>query len=177
MRASCSLLLLTLSGCFKAGEVVIVDRATVLEQEAAGSYPELEHALSRAEVAPRPVPLTPAQLEALGIEPPALVDHTNLTDADAADALLVEHCIGEGKDGLLAEALQSCRQEGDRDETDRLIERINRARRQLWRWMQSERPDVPLPDIQRAWQKIHAEGVVCGGWRQRADGGWEAKQC
>ncbi|HUB07626.1 MAG TPA: DUF1318 domain-containing protein [Myxococcales bacterium] len=177
MRAPCWLLLVPLAGCFKAGEVVIVDRATVLEQEAAGSYPELEHALARAEVAPRPVPLTPAQLEALGIEAPALVDHTNLTDADAADALLVERCIGEGNDGLLADTLPACRKPVDRDETDRLIERINRARRQLWRWMRSQRPGASLPDIRRAWQAIHAGGVVCGGWRQKADGSWEPKPC
>ncbi len=52
----------------------MVDRATALEQQAAGSFDELEQQLARAAIAPRPVPLTPEQLEALGIAPPPLVD-------------------------------------------------------------------------------------------------------
>ncbi len=177
MRAPAWLLPFLLAGCFKAEAGSYVDRATVLEEEAAGSYGELEHQLSRAAVAPRPVPLTSAQLEALGIAPPALVDHTNLTDADAADALLVRHCIGEGRDGLLADTRASCRHPGDRDETDRLIDRINRARRQLWQWMAEQRPGGSPDAARRAWQGVHAEGVACGGWRQKDDGSWEAKSC
>ncbi len=177
MRAPLWLLLVPLAGCFKAEAGIYVDRATVLEEEAAGSYGDLEHQLSRAAVSPRPVPLTPQQLESLGIAPPALVDHTNLTDADAADALLVRHCIGEGQAGLLEDTRASCRHPADRDEMAALIDRINRARRQLWTWMQQQRPGSSLEAIRRAWQKIHDEGIVCGGWRQKDDGSWEAKSC
>ncbi|MHB8417030.1 MAG: DUF1318 domain-containing protein [Myxococcales bacterium] len=177
MRRFPLLLLMPLAGCFKAPEIVVVDRSTVLEEEAAGSYADLERELARAGVAPRPVPLTPAQLEALGIAPPPLVDHTNLTDADAADALLVQRCIGEGSDGLLADTHQSCRRPTDREAADRLIERINRARRQLWQWMQEQKPTASLAQIRRAWRELHAEGMVCGGWRQKSDGSWEPKPC
>lgn len=171
------LVLSSLAGCVKAAAGVYVDRATVLEEEAAGSYGDLEHQLSRAAVAPRPVPLTPQQLDALGIAPPALVDHVNLTDADAADALLVRHCIGENREGLLEDTRESCRHPGDREVTARLIDRINRARRQLWSWMQEQRPAASLEAIRRAWQRIHDEGIVCGGWRQKEDGVWEPKSC
>jgi len=54
---------------------------------------------------------------------------------------------------------------------------VNRARVQLWRWMKAERKGVSASDLQRTWRRTHARGVVCGGWMQRDDGGWEAKKC
>jgi hypothetical protein len=89
-----------LAGCFTPPEIVMVDRATALEQQAAGSFDDLEQRLDRAGIEPRPVPLTPGQLEALGIRPAPLVDESDLTDADRLDGLLAQHCIGEGRDGL-----------------------------------------------------------------------------
>ena len=35
-------------GCIRAPEIVLVDRATALEEQAAGSYSELERKLARA---------------------------------------------------------------------------------------------------------------------------------
>lgn len=58
-----------------------------------------------------------------------------------------------------------------------IVDRVNRARVQLWRWMKTERKGVPASELQRTWRLTHARGVVCGGWMQRDDGGWEVKKC
>jgi hypothetical protein len=168
---------LTLAACFKPPEIVMVDRATALEQQAAGSFDELELKLDRAGIEPRPVPLTPEQLEALGIHPAPLVDGTNLTDADRLDELLAQHCVGEGKDGLLVATHDACKGAADPDLITALVERINRARRQLWVWMHEQRPGTSVAELQRAWREAHARGVVCGGWVEGGDGKWQAKSC
>jgi Protein of unknown function (DUF1318) len=169
---------IALSGCIKAPEIVLVDRATALEQQAAGSFTELETKLARSAMAPKPAPLTPEQLEALGIPPPAIVDDTERTDADRLDALLQQHCVGEGKDGALVETHDACKGAADRAQLSTLVERANNARQQLWRWMRERATPKPaLDDVRRAWTKTHARGVVCGGWLQRDDGGWEEKKC
>jgi hypothetical protein len=164
-------------GCIRAPEIVLVDRATALEQQAGGSFGDLEKKLARSAIAPRPVPLTPEQLEALGIPPPTMVDETDRTDADRVDGLLVQHCVGESKDGTLVETNDACKGATDRAQAMALLERANAARQQLWRWMRERKPEVKLDDVRRAWQKSHAKGVVCGGWLQKDDGGWEEKKC
>ncbi|HEX9105099.1 MAG TPA: DUF1318 domain-containing protein [Polyangia bacterium] len=166
-------------GCIRAPEIVLVDRATALEQQAAGSYAELERKLARATMAPRPAPLTPEQLETLGIAPPSLVDDTERTDADRVDALLAQHCIGEAKDGTLADTHEACKGAADRAQALALVERTNSARQQLWRWMKERAGDKKrsLDEVRRAWHGEHARGVSCGGWLQRDDGGWEEKKC
>jgi hypothetical protein len=164
-------------GCIRAPEIVLVDRATALEQQAAGSFAELEKKMARALIAPRPVPLTPEQLEALGIPPPSLVDRTERTDADRVDDLLKQHCIGEGRDGMLVDTHESCRGAADRGQAITLVERTNAARLQLWRWMKERRPEVPADVLRRVWRQTHIRGMVCGGWFQRDDGTWEAKKC
>ena len=65
-RLCACLALVSVAGCIKAPEIVLVDRATALEQQAAGSFKELEERLVRTAIAARPVPLTPAELHALG---------------------------------------------------------------------------------------------------------------
>ena len=167
-------------GCIKAPEIVLVDRATALEQQAAGSYQDLERKLARAAMAPRPAPLTPEQLETLGIAPPSLVDDTERTDADRVDALLSQHCIGESKEALLVETHDACKGAADRAQALALVERTNNARQQLWRWMKERGPNPKartLDDVRRAWHHEHARGVVCGGWIQKDDGSWEEKKC
>src|SRR5580704_6702921 len=116
-----------LSGCFKPPEIVMVDRATALEQQAAGSFDDLERKLDRAGIEPRPVPLTPEQLETLGIRPRSLVDESELTDADRLDGLLAQHCVGEGKDGLIVDTRDACRGAADAEQVQTLAERANRA--------------------------------------------------
>ena len=167
-------------GCIRAPEIVLVDRATALEQQAAGSYADIERKLARAAMAPRPAPLTPEQLETLGIAPPSLVDDTERSDADRLDALIAQHCVGESKDGTLVDTHDACKGAADRAQAIALVERTNAARQQLWRWMKERAPELkgrPLDEVRRAWQKTHARGVVCGGWIQRDDGGWQEKTC
>jgi hypothetical protein len=170
-------LIVAAAGCIKAPEIVLVDRATALEQQAAGSWRELEEKLARAGASPRPVPLTPAQLQALGIKSASLVDDTELTDADRVDQLLKQRCVGEAREGTLTETKETCRGASDSQTALALIERVNEARQQLWRWMRERRPQASLDDLRREWRALHLKGVVCGGWIQRDDGGWEAKKC
>jgi len=168
---------LAVLGCVKAPEIVVVDRATALEQQAAGSFDTLERDLAGRAIAPEPVPLTPDQLEALGIKPTPIVDDTHDTEADHVDGLLQQHCIGEGNDGFLADTHDDCKGAADQAEAVKHINRTNRARVQLWRWMQAQRPDLTMDVVRQAWRESHVRGVVCDGWMQRADGQWEAKKC
>jgi hypothetical protein len=169
--------LLGAAGCFKPPEIVMVDRATALEQQAAGSFDDLERTLDRAAIEPHPVPLTPEELEALGIRPAPLVDESDLTDADRLDGLLAQHCLGEGKDGLIVDTRDACKGAVDAAEVQTLLERANHARRQLWRWMRERRTDVPEGQLQHAWRENHVRNVVCGGWIEGSDGTWQAKSC
>lgn len=164
-------------GCIKAPEIVMVDRATALEQQAGGSFPEIEKKLARASISPRPVPLTPAQLDSLGMTPSALSDEHETTDADRVDDLLERHCIGESKEALLEETHDACHGAVDADEVVKLVDRVNRARAQLWRWMHEQKPDVAVEELQKRWRATHAAGVTCGAWVQADDGKWAAKTC
>jgi hypothetical protein len=172
-----SLLALVPLACVKPPDVVLVDRATALEQQAGGSFEDVEQGLVQRAVSPSPTPLTPDQLEVLGIKPAPLVDHTDQTDADRLDALLRQRCVGEGKDGLLVDTHDDCIGASDRLIVIALVDRSNRARLQLWRWMHSEQPDTPLAALRAAWHTEHAQGVVCRGWVQRDDAKWETKKC
>ncbi|HEX8789400.1 MAG TPA: DUF1318 domain-containing protein [Polyangiaceae bacterium] len=163
--------------CIKPPDIVMVDRGTALEQQASGSFDEVERRLERAAVEPKPVPMTPEQLEALGIRPVASADAGQLTEADRVDALLVQHCIGEAMDGLLVPTPDACRGAANADETARAVERVNLARHQLWLWMHAQRTDVPTNDLRRAWRTLHVDGAACGSWIQGDDGQWRAKGC
>jgi hypothetical protein len=163
--------------CIKAPAIVMVDRATALEQQASGSYADLEKKLVRAGLQPRPVQLTPEQLETLGIRPPSLTDQSEQTEADRVDMLLKQHCLGEAKDGTLADTHESCKGAFDREGALALVERVNGARLSLWRWIRARRPEATPEEVRNMWQKTHARGVPCGGWVQRDDGSWEAKKC
>ncbi|TSC23560.1 DUF1318 domain-containing protein [Corallococcus sp. Z5C101001] len=164
-------------GCIRAPEIVMVDRATALEEQAAGSFKDGDQRLARAGMNPTPVPLTPNQLEDLGIQPTPLVENISKTPADRVDDLLRRHCVGEGRDGLLVDTRRQC-QAGRLSADDvALVDRVNRARRQLWSWMGTVRPGVPEASLRRNWQQVHAEGVVCGGWVEAADGTWGEKKC
>jgi len=164
-------------GCIGAPEIVMVDRATALEQQASGSFNDLERKLNRVSIAPRPVPLTPKQFEALGIKPMRLVDATELTDADLVDGLLIQHCIGEGRNGLLVDTHSACVGAANHDDALELLERVNNARLQLWRWMHEQRPAASVDDLRRTWREVHARGVVCGGWLEGEADKWGAKPC
>jgi hypothetical protein len=147
-------------GCVKAPDIVVVDRATALEQQAAG-----------------PEALTPDELEALGIKPEPIVDHTEQTEADRVDALLRQHCIGEGNGGLLVDTHDDCIGATDRATAITLVDRTNRARLQLWHWLAAEQPDRDAGSVRTQWRAAHSSGVVCRGWVQADDGTWAAKKC
>jgi hypothetical protein len=168
---------LAASGCIRAPEIVMVDRATALEEQAAGSFKDVEQRLARAGMSPTPVPLTPNQLEDLGMQPPPLVENLGRTQADRVDELLRRHCVGEGKDGLLVDTRRQCQSGRLSSDDAALMERVNQARQQLWRWMRTVRPGVPEDSLRQSWQRVHAEGVVCGGWVQAGDGTWGEKKC
>ncbi len=163
--------------CIKAPEIVTVDRATALEQQAGASFPEVEKKLAREAVTPRPVPLTPNQLESIGVSESAVVDEHEVTEAERVDDLLEHHCVGEGNDGLLAETTSTCRGGGDHDDLVKLVDRVNRARTQLWRWMHDQKPDGPMDELRRQWRTKHAAGVTCGALMQDDAGKWREKTC
>lgn len=172
-------LALGLGGCIKAPDLVIVDRATALERQAGGSYRQLQADLDRAAVAPWPVPLTRAQIEASGAstEPLALSDEPDHSDDAQVDDLLQRRCIGEANDGTLVETRASCGGRVDETEVIGLLERANRERWQVWRYLQARQPKASLSEVRRVWRGVHLQAVVCGAEVQRPDGGWEAKKC
>jgi hypothetical protein len=164
-------------GCISAPEIVMVDRATALEEQAAGSFKDVEQRLARAAMNPTPVPLTPNQLEELGLQPAPLVENMGKTQADRIDELLRRHCVGEGRDGLLVDTRRRCQAGRLTADDVALVERVNRSRLQLWQWMRTVRPGVAEEQLRRSWQQVHAQGVVCGGWVEADDGTWGEKKC
>ncbi|MEI9937747.1 MAG: DUF1318 domain-containing protein [Pseudomonadota bacterium] len=164
-------------GCVKAPEIVVVDRATALEQQAAGSFTEVEQDLARRAVNPGAEALTPDQLQALGIMPAAIVDLTEQTEADRVDSLLRQHCLGEGKHGLLVDTHDDCIGASDRVVAIALVDRTNRARLQLWRWLAAQRPELSAEAVREKWREAHLQGVVCRAWLQADDDTWAAKKC
>lgn len=163
--------------CVRAPEIVVVDRATALEQQASGSFEDLERELDRAAFAPVPISLTPDQLEILGLRAPAMVNNSEQTDADRVDTLLRQHCLGEGHDGLLVDTHDDCKGAASPTLVVALVERANQARSQLWGWMHAQRPGVPLATLREGWTRAHAKGVVCGGWVEGEGQKWAGKKC
>jgi hypothetical protein len=174
---SLAVVMFAVCGCIRAPEIVVVDQATALEQQAGGSFAALEQELVTEATSAGPVALTPNELEAVGIRPRPLVDTTEQTEADRVDALLVQRCVGEGRDGLLVDTEDDCTGTVERTLLSGLIERTNRARSRLWQWMHAQRPDTSIEVLRKAWREEHLRSVVCQGWLQRADGSWEAKGC
>lgn len=163
------------AGCIKAPDIVVLDRATALEREAAGNFPHLEFELQRAGTQPRPAQLTREQLEAAG-QPRPIVEQTETSDAERIDQLLKISCLGEGKDGLLVETRDRCTVK-EVPHLGSLLERTNRDRMQIWEWLRRQRPQRSLVEVRQAWRTVHTYGVICGGQLQRDDGTWEAKKC
>jgi hypothetical protein len=172
------------SGCVHAGDVVLLDRKTVLEEQASGELHPLENDLREAAIVPRGGEFTRAELEEAGadlsegtlsrvIEVGALVR----TEAELIDDLLVRRCVGEGHSGLLVETPRSCLGRTDESRSSAAVQRVNRARRQLWRYLHEKRPEVPEPELRATWRRLHLESVVCGGQVQDEDGKWQIKRC
>jgi uncharacterized protein YdbL (DUF1318 family) len=173
--------LMAMSGCVKAPTVVIVDRKTALEQQASGSFRGLEEELEQAGVQPRPAPLTSSQLASAGVNGKVLEEDqagaAAGSDAVRTDALLVQRCIGEALEGTLALTIEQCTGTIDVPEVNRLIERVNRERRQLWRWIGEQAKARSAQEVRSAWRQTHLAGLICGGHLQKVDGTWEIKPC
>ena len=168
-------LCLLVSACVHPPNIVVVDRATALEMEAAGKYPRLDRELETAAVGGRPAPLTREQLEKGGQPRPPL-DESENTDAERVDELLVIACLGEGSDGSLVETQKTCAIKNV-PHMGTLLERANRDRAQVWEWLRTQRPARSMAEVRRAWREVHLRGLPCGAQVQRADGGWEKKKC
>ncbi|HKA92150.1 MAG TPA: DUF1318 domain-containing protein [Haliangiales bacterium] len=166
-------------GCVRAPDVVIVDRRTALEQQASGSFRGVEEELEQAALSPRPEPVTGAQLEAAGVSrggDAGDADAAGLPDSLRVDTLLVRRCAGEARDGTLVLTVDRCTGTIDVPRANRLVERVNRNRRQLWQWLAQRTGRTPA-EAQAAWREVHLTGVVCGGQVQKPDGAWEVKRC
>jgi hypothetical protein len=169
-----------ITGCITAPAVVIVDRRTALEQQASGSFRGLEDELEQAGLVPRPAPLTAAQLGAAGVRREGLEasdQDDDGNDAVRSDALLVKRCVGEALDGTLVLTIDPCTGTIDVPQVGRLIERVNRERRQLWRWLAGQVPGKSADEVRAAWRQTHLQGLICGGQVQATGGAWEVKRC
>jgi hypothetical protein len=163
------------AGCIHAPDIVVVDRATALEREAAGQYPQLELELEHAGTAAHPAAMTREQLEEAG-HPRPVIEEIAPSDVDRIDVLLRERCIGEALDGALVETRDRCALK-QVPRLGLLVERTNRERLQLWGWLKAERPQRSMDEVRQAWREVHLRAVVCGGQVQRSDGSWEPKKC
>ncbi len=170
--------------CVRPPTVVLVDRKTALEEQAAGEHPDQERALVQSGLSPRPLAMTRGQIEAAGaggasssFDVVVQVYQSLRTDQPLVDALLVRRCIGEGLDGLLAQTRETCVGEVDPSVVGPLVQRVNRDRRQLWAYMLARSPGASEEDIRRSWREKHLPLVVCGAQVQQADGTWGVRSC
>lgn len=178
-----SLSILTCVGCISAPDVVLLDRKTVLEELASGELHPLENDLRDEAIVPRGVDFTRAQLRGAGADTSAgtlsqvVRIHALLrTEAEYLDELLVLRCVGEGRAGLLVETPRSCTTRVSQTRTSAAVQRVNRARRQLWRYLREQRPGASEQDVRSTWRQHHLASVVCGG-QVESDAGWEIKGC
>jgi hypothetical protein len=150
------------------------DRQTSLEQQAAGSYPALSRELDGAGLQPGAVPLTHEQ---------AAGDSTAASESDAqsdvarVDEYLVRQCLGEGRDGVLADRKETCQGKPEQAEVLRVMERANRRRQQVWQWLAKQAPNEDAAKVRAAWRATRLREVVCGAPIQNDDGTWETKKC
>jgi len=173
-----------LAGCIHPPPVLFLDRTTVLEEQASGELHALENELRDRAIVPRGAELTRAELEEAGAD---LSESTLSTivqihgvlrsEASYLDELLVRRCVGEALSGLLMETPSTCEGRVVAGRLSAAVQRVNRARRQLWRYLHDQRPGSSEEELRGAWRRHHLEGVVCGGQVQREDGAWEAKRC
>ena len=175
------LLATLLSGCIKAPDVVIVDRRTALEEQAMGHRPGLDTELMQAGLSARPAALTRAQFTAAGWRPTK--DHDAIAalfedavgDTERTDQLLVRRCIGEAQTGLLVQTPEYCTGGAESSEVARLIERVNRNRRQVWAYVSKVRR-VSTDAARDAWRRAHLVEMVCDAQVENA-GKWGRKTC
>ncbi len=175
--------MLLVSGCVRAPNVAVVDRKTALEEQAAGEFRALENELIQAALAPKGEDFTRAQLEEAGVAPLREFDRVVAvwgvlcSDKEVLDDLQARGCLGEGLDGLLVETPDLCRGDSDKAVADALVQRTNRSRRQLWRYIDEQRPELGAPQVREAWRATHLRSVACGTPIEIAAGRFERKPC
>jgi hypothetical protein len=167
---------LTLAGCIKAPEVVIVDRKTALELQAGGHHALAEEKLEQASLRPG---ATPFETREVGTTVARSFDRDDegATDADLTDSLLEKGCVGEGFDALLVETPASCNGTFDGAVVAALVERTNRHRRQLWQLMVRKQSGLTEGEAARAWRTVHLRDLPCGARVERFPGQFEVKAC
>ncbi len=173
-----------LAGCISAPNVVLMDQKTALEQQAAGEFRALENDLQQAGISPKGEDITRSQLEGKDADPgrSSMGEIAQLysevqSDAGLVDRLLAAHCIGEALDGLLRQTPERCTEEVDTAEINRVVQRTNLHRRQIWKIVQKQKPDASEDEIRDAWRARHLKRVVCGGLIQVNAQTWEGKKC
>jgi uncharacterized protein YdbL (DUF1318 family) len=185
LRSSSIVLVLVLAvGCIRPPDVVLLDRKTVLEEQASGELHPLENDLREEAIVPRGVELTRAELRRSGahLSDTALANIVEIhgllrSESEYLDDLLVRRCIGEAITGLLVETPGTCSGRMSEERASSAVQRVNRGRRQLWRYLQERRPGATEQEVRTAWRRQHLEGVVCGGQVQSDDGEWLVKRC
>lgn len=172
-----------LGACISAPDVVLLDRKTVLEELASGELQPLENDLREEAALPRGVDFTRAELRGAGADVAddtlsSIVDVYAMlrTDAEVVDELLLLHCVGESLGGELVETPVTCSRRLSERRTSAMIQRVNRARRQLWRHLEERRPDADPAELRARWRSRHLDSVICGG-QVETESGWEAKRC
>ena len=172
------------TGCIKAPDLVVVDRHTALEDQAAGEYRALERDVRLAGVSPKGEDYTRGQLEQAGVttanaelDEALRLGSAVQTDSELLDALLRRQCIGEAWDGLLRETAESCTGSIDVAATARAMQRENRNRRQVWAYIREQRPLATDDQVRTTWREIHMREVICGANVQDASGAWGRKPC
>jgi len=172
------------AACLPAPTVVVRDRKTALEEQAAGRYRALENDLRQAALSPKGEDLTRGQIVKAGQDTSGQVLDVVVRiygsvreDAERLDDLLRRHCVGEGRDGLLLETVDACAGERDPTAAAELVQRTNRDRRQLWRHIAGRRSGASEEEVRSVWRQLHLRALACGGWVQGEDGSWSAKEC
>ena len=170
-------------GCIKAPDVVIVDRYTALEVQASGNYGPLEDELVDEGISYGPQPYTSADMvqgEGLqGDEPEGISGAYRgmLSRADTLDSLRRRMCVGEAQDGLVVQRAESCRGRVDERDVASLLERENRDRRQVWRFIKEQRAKASQEDIRSAWRVNYLKNLPCEIAVQDLAGNWGVKEC
>lgn len=183
-RAAFLFVTIALMSCIKAPDVVMVDRQTMLEEQLTGELQPLDNTLRELALVPTAQDFTRGQLEAAGVD---LQDDTLrqvtrvhaiiLSELELLDDLSIRRCVGEAKSGLLEETPSTCSGRHNAARTSASVNRVNRARQQLWQHLRDKEPGVAPEVLQARWRQAHVKTVVCGGQVQKDDGTWEIVSC
>jgi hypothetical protein len=183
-RPALACLVLALAACIRPPDVVLIDRKTLLEEQASGELQPLENDLRESALVPKGTEFTRGELEEAGAD----LSRDNITsivrvhavlvsEAEFLDDLLVRRCIGEARSGLLVETPRTCAGRTSASRTSAAVQRVNRGRRQLWQYLHAQRPEATLDELRDRWRTHHLKALVCGGQFQSDDGAWEVKKC